>query len=203
MAALRAGLVDPVAKQADRQAEKEELNALSIENAFDFEAIKPEAARITRPFDGYPLRKVTVSEGLELPAAYIVALNPTVAVVQDPANQGKVKNYHSRVIRDEETKENIHVPFDREIEWKGKTYYCAVIPSHNVRAQVCFKYDTTRKIPRIEVDRRYMLLDSNQVGRLKRVFEQVINPMLKMERDASFISGESNTDSGEQPPLEG
>lgn len=198
----KAGLVDPVAKQADKRQEKAELESLNIENAFDFEAIKPEAARITKPFDGYPLKKVQLSEGLEIPAAYIVALNPTVVVQQDPSNQGAVKNYHSRFIRDRETKENIHVPFDREIEWKGKTYYCAIVPSHNVRAQVCFKFDTSKKVPRTEVDRRYMLLDGNQVGRLKRVFEQVINPLLKMERDAAFISGESTADVGESAPLE-
>lgn len=199
------GLKDPVERSAGKAAEKAELSALDIRNVdkeeLSFKPIPPERARITRPFDGYPLKKFKHGQ-VETFTAFIVALNPTVPVIQDPANQKKFKTYHSRVIRDTETRENFIVMFDREIEIKGTVYQCAIVPSHNVRAQIVFKYDTTKKVPKIEVDRRYLLLDSDQDSRLKRVFEQVINPTIKMERDAAFITGESNTDTGEASHLE-
>ena len=84
--------------------------------------------------------------------------------------------------------------FDRTITVKGQEYMYAYVPSHNVRAQLFFKFDNDKQ--RIIVDPNYMLLDSEQESRLKRVFEQIINPALKLEREASFISGESKDDTG-------
>jgi hypothetical protein len=207
-AMAKAKLIDPVARTAGAQQEASELDALDIKNAggLSFKPIPPERAKVSRPFDGYPLKKITFGE-VETYTTYIVALNPTVQVIQDPANkkvrtpQGmvKVKNYHSRAIRDKETRDNILCMFDREIEVDGRVYQCAIIPSHNVRAQVCFFWDAKKN--RIVVDNRYLLLDSDQDSRLKRVFEQVINPNIKMEREAAFISGESKEDTGGVEPL--
>ena len=56
------------------------------------------------------------------------------------------------------------------------------------------------KTQRIEVDPNYLFLDLEQNQRLKRVFEQIINPKLKLEREAAFISGESNV-AGEQATM--
>ena len=200
----RPKLVDPVAKGSGEKQEAAELGALDIKKAggLTFRPIPPERARVSRPFDGYPLKKLRFGE-VDTYTTHIVALNPTVQVFQDPSNRKvktktgmvQVKNYHSRVIRDQETRENIHVPFDRDIEVDGRAYQCAIIASHNVRAQVCFAYDPQKN--RIVVDNRYLLLDSEQDSRLKRVFEQVINPNIKMEREAAFISGESKEDAGE------
>jgi hypothetical protein len=167
-----------------------------------FKPIPPERAKVSKPFDGYPLKKLKFGE-VETFTTYIVALNPTVQVVQDPSNRKvktqsgmvQVHNYHSRAMRDKETRENVQVMFDRNIEVEGRVYQCAIIPSHNVRAQVCFNFDTQKN--RIVVDSRYLLLDSDQDSRLKRVFEQVINPNIKMEREAAFIAGESKEDAGE------
>jgi hypothetical protein len=42
-----------------------------------------------------------------------------------------------------------------------------------------------------------------QRNRLRTVYEQVINPNIKMEKEAAFIAGESQTDTGgtaELPP---
>jgi len=196
----RAKLTDPVAKAQD----KAELGTLDIKKAdgFSFKPIAPERARVSRPFDGYPLKKIKFGQ-VDTFTTYIVALNPTIHVVQDPSNKKKktqggmvqIHNFHSRPIRDRETRENILCTFDREIEVDGRVYHCAIIPAHNVRAQVCFKFDTQKN--RIVVDNRYLLLDSEQIGRLQRVFEQVINPNIKMEREAAFISGESEEDAGE------
>jgi len=200
----RAKLIDPVAKG------KTELGALDIKKAggLTFKPIPPERARVSRPFDGYPLGSKKIKFGeIDTFTTYIVALNPTVQVVQDPSNRKvktkegmvQVHNYHSRFVRDRETKSNTICMFDRAIEVDGRSYQCAIIPSHNVRAQVCFNYDAQKN--RIVVDSRYLLLDSEQDSRLKRVFEQVINPNIKMEREAAFISGESKDDTGGVEPV--
>lgn len=196
---MKEKLVDPVAENG--QQEKAELDTLDIKKGLTFKPIPPERARTSKPFDGYPLNKLKFGK-VNTFTTYIVALNPTVQVVQDPSNRKvktkegmvQVRNYHSRAIRDRETRENIQVMFDRDIEVDGRVYQCAIIPSHNVRAQVCFNFDVQKN--RIVVDSRYLLLDSEQDGRLKRVFEQVINPNIKMEREAAFISGESKEDTG-------
>lgn len=187
-------LIDPVNEETG------ELNigTLSMDN-LEFKAVPVEAAKIVRPFDGYPFpKKIKFGTG-EVCQTFIVALNPTILVQQDPNNKKKIKTYHSRFIRDREVGDNIEVVFDREIKMKGVTYFCAVVPSHVVRSQIIFNYNNKTK--RTEVDPRYMLIDLNQTSRLRQVFLQVINPNLKMERQAAFISGESNVDAGETEPL--
>lgn len=173
----------------------------------NFQPIPLKAARISRPFDGYPMKKVMIG-GADTYLAYVVALNPTVPVRLDPSNRKvkmkdgtfeQVKNTHARFIRDYEENENTEVVFDRIVEIGGKEYYCAIVPSHNVRAQLCFKYEDKNK--RILVDSNYLFLDVEQNQRLKRVFEQIINPLLKLEREAAFISGESTQDAGEETTL--
>ena len=164
----------------------------------NFQPIPLKAARISRPFDGYPMKKVMIG-GADTFLAYVVALNPTVPVRLDPSNRKvkakdgffvQVKNTHARFIKDYEENENTEVVFDRIVEVGGKEYYCAIVPSHNVRAQLCYKYND--KAQRVEVDPNYLFLDLEQDQRLKRVFEQIINPKLKLEREAAFIAGESN-----------
>jgi len=190
-----AKLKDPVA------GEKKEGAAIKNLEDFEFKSVRPEAARTVRPFDGYPLKKVKI-DGKGMIASYIVALNPTFQVRQDPSNKKvktkdglvQIKNYHSPFIRDYEEQENTIVTFDRIITVKGQEYMYAYVPSHNVRAQLFFKFDNVKQ--RIIVDSNYMLLDSDQESRLKRVYEQIINPALKLEREASFISGESKDDTG-------
>ena len=80
---MAAKLKDPVAG--------EEKKGASIKNLedFEFKPVRPEAARAARPFDGYPLKKVKI-DGKDVYATYIVALNPTFQVRQDPSNR-KVK----------------------------------------------------------------------------------------------------------------
>jgi len=193
---------DPVAGEGT--AKNEGIKGIDDLN---FQPIPLKAARVSRPFDGYPMKKVTIG-GTETNLCFVVALNPTVPVQQDPSNGKKrqkdgtfeqVLNTHARFIRDYEENENTEVVFDRVVEIGGKEYFCAIVPSHNVRAQLCFKYEDKNK--RIVVDPNYLFLDTAQDQRLKRVFEQIINPKLRLEREASFISGESNVDTGEIQPL--
>lgn len=185
-------LKDPVAGEGKPYNEAK----IGMED-FEFKPIPQQAARIKRPFDGYPMKRVQIGEA-NVFHSFVVAVNPTVAVRQDPSNK-KVKQkdgtykptltYHNRVVRDYENNENISLQFNRPLTINGTLFLCDIIPSHNVRAQVCFKYNVQAK--RIEVDERYLLLDTEQASRLRQVYEQVINPKLKLEREAAYISGES------------
>lgn len=195
-------LIDPVSEDT----EKVSADSLDI-GKLKFQAVPQSAAKIVRPFDGYPLnKKVKFGEG-EICPTFIVALNPTVMVQQDPNNKKvktpegmkQIQTFHSRFIRDRETGDNIEVVFDRKMIINGQTFLCAVVPSHVVRSQIVFKFNN--KTNRPEVDTNYMLLDLDQVSRLRQVFLQVINPNLKIEKEAAFISGESTVDAGEQEPL--
>jgi hypothetical protein len=192
---------DPVAGEG-----KPTDTALKGIGELNFQPIPLKAARVSRPFDGYPMKKIKIGEA-DTYLAYVVALNPTVAVRLDPSNRKvkmkdgtftQINNTHARFIRDYEEKENVEVVFDRIVEVGGKEYYCAIVPSHNVRAQLCFKYND--KAQRIEVDSNYLFLDLEQDQRLKRVFEQIINPKLQLEREAAFIAGESNV-AGEEKTM--
>ncbi len=202
------GLVDPV-EEADDQNDIPDMEGMDINkvNEISLKPIPPETARRTMPFDGYPFKKFKVGKANTYQHC-IVALNPTTLLHQDPANRKvrqadgkmkKVRTWHSRVIRDRELNENIHIPFDREIEIKGIKYDCAIVDSHNVRAQICFQFNTNTQ--RIEVDRRYLLIDIGQRNKLKQVFEQVINPNLKMQKEAAFIMGETQDDAGGEAEL--
>lgn len=204
------GKKDPVGTQG---AENVELKAAKIgaektSAALQFKPIAPKAAKLKRPFDGYPLmRKVQIGEA-QISGTFIVAANPTIPVRQDAANKLKkskdgkmtqMANYHSRSIRDYENRTNEIVIFDRKLTIGNQDYYCAVIPSHNIRAQLCYKYNSKSK--QLETDNRYLFLDEEQSGRLRQVFEQIINPKLKLEREADFLSGTGSQDAGEVKPL--
>lgn len=199
-----------MAKLKDPVQGEEAKGAIGTLDDFEPKPVRPEAAKPSRPFDGYPFKKkIKVGEYVDsedrkakdsmISATFIVILNPTVQVRQDTSNR-KTKNYHSRMIRDYEAQDNVVVVFDREIEIKGKKYFYAVVPQHSVRAQLVFKYDNNKQ--RIEVVPDYLLLDSEQEKPLKRVFELLNNPKLKVEREASFIAGESQKDGGESEPLD-
>jgi hypothetical protein len=207
MQMAKTGRKDPVAGEGRHPVAgtlKQKEEKMPDIGGLDFQPIPVAAARVSRPFDGYPMKKVKIG-GAGTYSAYVVALNPTVQVRQDPANTKvkqkdgtfeQVRNHHSRFIRDYETGDNNEVVFDRVVKIGGREFFCAIVPSHNVRAQLCFKYDNERK--RVEVDADYLFLDTAQDKRLKRVFEQIINPKLQLEREASFISGESKEDDEEQ-----
>jgi hypothetical protein len=197
------GVKDPVAGQESIAEE-----VVSMKN-YTFKPIPPSAAKLRKPFEGYPFKKFNFNgiteitdNKIPLYEQYIVALNPMIHVVQDRSNKKvktkkgmeQINTYHSRVIRDTEEGENTIVHFDRPLVLDGKTYFCAIVPSHNVRAQLCFKYDARQL--KIVIDDRYMLLDNEQAGKLKDVYAQVLNPKLKMEKESAFISGETTEDVG-------
>lgn len=185
-------LKDPVA------GEEKESVVPTLEN-YTLTPVRPEAAKLKRPFDGYPFKKVKIGDHKFI-SAFIVAIDPDVIKTrQDPSNRKKVKNYHAPMIRDYEEQDNMLVTFNKEITINGKMYLYDVVPSHNVRAQLVFKYNAKTK--RIEVVPGILLMDDGQVNRLKQLYDQIINPKLKIEREASFIAGESKDDGGESEPL--
>lgn len=74
--------------------------------------------------------------------------------------------------------------FDRVIRLAdGELSQCCIVPSPSVRAQIVFRYNS--KTERIEPDGgnnpRYLLADPDQISRLRRVFEMIINPRIRLE----------------------
>lgn len=196
----RRKLVDPVDKDKKAREESEDIEQVKtfdISNLTmaDFQAIKATAAETPHPFDGYPYPK-----GKE--AAFIVGLNPTKYIPQDPSGRNlsvvvkgeekrvTIETTHNRLIQDFDSGGiNVDVVFDRKMKLvDGNTLYYALVPSHSVRAQLIFYYDS--KTERIKVNPDYLLLDTGQTTRLRRLYEIMINPKLKKEQMAAFISGE-------------
>ena len=216
-----AKLRDPVEGSLEEQATEAaftETEALSIEQLTPG-AVKPSAARATDPFENYPFKWIPLVDKNGKPpvdragkpalvngkapqvcVSYIVLHNHLAdPVVQDPSNRGKRTNHHSRAIRDEIERINVDMVFDRPFKTAKGVFFGAIVPQHNLRAQLIFNYNTKSAEPRVEVDKRYLLLDTDQVGRLRTLFYQIINPRIRQEKQASFITGETNMDPGEVP----
>lgn len=213
---------DPVENKVREKEESkqfDEMRTLDIANLSleDFKPLDQKTAVSSHPFDGYPTKMVKVGtymvkgkeKDLMRPRHSVIALNPKEVVFKDPSgNKQSVTNRktgeskivdihapHNRCVVDYENGgSNNDICFDRDIITDdGKVLSrCAFVLSHSARAQIMFKLD--QKGERILVDRRYLLLDSGQGKRLRRVFEMIINPKIKTERLARAISGESEDD---------
>lgn len=198
-------LIDPVDGQSEANELAREMDSLDI-SKLNPVAIPASAARVSRPFDGYPIKKIklplkkpAVVDGkkvyeIEVCLTDIVLYNHVAfPIAQDqtgPRKNGKrLETYHNRWIRDPQGNDNISIFFDRLLKTGQGDFYAAIVTDPYVRCQLCFSYDAKTK--RINVDKRYLLLDGDQKGPLKRCFEQVINPQLKIERAADYISGVS------------
>lgn len=219
MAQVQGQLRDPVEAKAKVQAEKsavqEMKEAFSIDNISldDFKPLAERTALSTHPFDGYPSRMIKVADvkgqAIMMPAYSIVALNPKEYVHQDPSGKNlsivntvtkkeeikTIQTFHNRIVVDyEQGGRNIDVVFDREIILgDGKVMKnCAFVISHSARSQLLFKL--TQKGDKIQVDRRYVLLDVEQASRLRRVYEMIVNPKIRKERLSKAIAGESEED---------
>jgi len=196
MAKEQAKLIDPVSigqKEAEAKAQTDEARALSLEalTLEDFQPIPISASRQPHPFEGYPQKKIKVgtcqdqgkSVDLIVNATFIVALNPKEYVHQDPSGLGvtimvnghekivDLKTSHNRIVRNERG-HSINVVFDRDILLADgkKVNRAAICPDHTARSQILFTVN--KRTGKIEVDRRYVLADVDQVSRLRRCFEQ-------------------------------
>ncbi|MFX0114198.1 MAG: hypothetical protein ACFFB3_06595 [Candidatus Hodarchaeota archaeon] len=206
---MKTKIIDPVDKDKREREESEDIEQLKMFDIgnltmADFHAVKATTAHTPHPFDGYPYPK-----GKE--AAFIVGLNPTKYIPQDPSSRnlsmivkGKEKKVtiettHNRVIQDfDKGGINTDVVFDRKMNLSdGNILYYALVPSHSVRAQLIFEYDA--RAERIKVNPDYLLIDTAQAKRLRRLYEIIINPKLKKEQMSAYISGERE----EEPSISG
>ena len=200
--------------KAEEEMRSFDISKLSLE---DFKPLTQRDARSPHPFDGYPAKMVKVGEYLDpkdrrktrdlmMPRYAVVALNPKEVVFQDPSgknqsvrdgktNDEKIVNIyapHNRCVVDYENGGyNTDICFDRSITLSDGRVIdrVAFIPSHSARAQIMYKLDRTGE--RIQIDSRYLLLDVEQSSRLRRVFEMIVNPKIKNEHLARWVSGES------------
>lgn len=187
-------LVDPVEGMQNEKEEATEAAALDISKLTPV-AIPVSAARTSRPFDGYPIKKIKIGKA-EVCLTHIVLYNHVAYPVPQDPSAPKVKGkrlltYHNRWIRDVDNggAGNVSVFFDRPIQTAKGEFFGAIVPDPYIRCQLCFGYDA--KTSRVKVDNHYLLLDADQFNALKKCYEQVINPQLKIEKAADFISGNS------------
>ncbi len=215
--AKEAKLIDPVAegqKEAEAKSQDEEIRSLSIDalSLDDFQPIPVTAARQPHPFEGYPQKKIKIGtyeergkmKDLVVNATHIVALNPKEYVHQDPSGKGltiisggvektvDLVTSHSRTVRSE-TGQNTLVVFDRDILLAdGKKLTRATIcPDHTARAQLVFMVN--KRTGKIEVDRKYVLADIDQVARLRRCFEMFNYQQTQSERLAQKFDSEEES----------
>ena len=196
---------DPADKGKEHRDEKaieEQEKSLDIEG-LKFDAFRPvpqSSARVPAPFEGYPDRKVKIGthvpQGKKRPVdvminlSWIVGLNPTVDVFQDPSgldvlvgdprkNNEKrlnIPSSHNRTVS--YNHRAFKAVFDRPFtDEEGRTVMICVIPDPIYRCQIIYYFDGER----IKVDTRYLLPDMNQKGPLRRTFQMIINPRLKLE----------------------
>ena len=217
MAKFGEKLVDPVSvgqKEKEAEAQTDELKALSIEalKLEDFQPIPVTASRQPHPFEGYPQKKIKVGtykkDGKEVDqifnATHIVALNPKEYVHQDPSGKGvtilvggkekivDLKTAHNRIVRNERG-QSLAIVFDRDILLAdGKKLDRATIcPDHTARAQLVFMVN--QRTGKIEVDRRYVLADIDQVSRLRKCFEAFNYQQTKSDRMAAKFDADEQS----------
>jgi hypothetical protein len=198
-------------QQAERDKELASVFDISQLKIADFKATQLKDARSRHPFDGYPEKKVQVGtykeKGKELPL--IVNLTHILVykeeVKQDRSGEkvtlgfpemrdkdgkitrpnteriGMIPSSHNRRAKDYESGGvDTDCVFDRTIKLAdGDLSQCCFIPSPSVRAQIVFRYNP--KTQRVEPDSRYLLADPEQVSRLRRIFEMIINPRIRLE----------------------
>lgn len=98
--------------------------------------------------------------------------------------------YHSRLIHNYVSGRNEEVVFDREIPVKdGVLRNAAIVPSHNVRAQLIFEVDGRTGL--LKVSQHYSLLDPKQGKRLLKIAQRISRPVRREEELADVVEGSS------------
>ena len=201
--------VDPADKIKEKKAEEKSFDDMekfdiSKVKVSDFKRIPRSRARFVHPFEGYPIKKPVVMSvvkdkrtgkevEIKVSPTFIVGLHPTKEPDQDPAGlklDVPLATYHSRFIRTGPDS-NEDVVFDRVMEIEGEKIFYAIVPSHAIRAQICYK--THPKTGAYEVDDRYLLLDLDQSARLMRLYTNIKKPAMRREQMAAEVAGESET----------
>lgn len=215
-------LVDPASAFEQRhqeEREKEENLKLSSISRKDIVTIPPKHTRAVHPFEGYPVKYAMV-EKRKVNLTWIVGykgipdqdpsgVNQSIPVLVNGKPTGEenvvtLKSPHSRLVVDYEGGgRNTMAIFDRSLPLDDGEILdnLCVIPSHSARAQICFKVEP--KTGKVMIDDRYFLLDGEQADRLRRVYDNILRPARRAERDAKAIMGESNETLDEIPAASG
>jgi hypothetical protein len=198
-------LTDPVDAGKEEAINEAEFESLDI-SKIKVEVLPDEAAKAVHPFDGYPTKKIKMNmpekdrAGKKVMTAKTFNLTHWVLhnhigdpIHQDPSNRSR-KTYHSRSIPDVlggNSVPNISIQFCTLIDTADGQFYGALVPDCYIRSQLIFMREP--KTGNIKIDKRYMLLDPEQAGRLKKAYFQLMKPTLDMERAADQITA------GEEP----
>ena len=196
---MRPRLTDPVVEQETEKMEEDEFETLDV-SKIKVEVLPESAARALKPFDGYPVKKVTVTmtetvKGKKVQVPKVFNLTHWVLhnhlsdpVHQDQSNRRR-RTYHNRSILNilqGNSAPNESIQFSVPMETANGTFYGALVPDPYIRSQLIFVRD--QKSGRIQVDKRYMLLDMDQKNKLKQCFIQLVQPKIDMERAADAIT---------------
>jgi len=194
----RPRLTDPVVEQETEKMEEDEFETLDV-SKIKVEVLPESAARALKPFDGYPVKKVTVimtetvkGKKVQVPKVFnlthwVLHNHLSDPVHQDQSNR-KRRTYHNRSILNilqGNSAPNESIQFSVPMETANGIFYGALVPDPYIRSQLIFVRD--QKSGRIQVDKRYMLLDMDQKNKLKQCFIQLVQPKIDMERAADAI----------------
>ena len=111
----------------------------------------------------------------------------------------RAKDYESRGV-------DIDCVFDRTVTLEdGELKNVAFVPSPSCRAQIIFEYDSkTQKVqPRGGKNPLFLLADSGQFSRLRRLYEMIINPRIRLEQSiaAHFDDSVDTTQAKDLPGI--
>jgi len=217
-----AKLIDPATEAQQKRGEEknsEENKKLSTISRKDIVTIPPKHAKAVHPFEGYPVKYAMV-EGRKINLTWLVGYkkqpaqdrsgeNQSIAILKNGKPTGEsnivtIKSPHSRLVIDYEGGgRNTMAIFDRTFPTDDGEVIenLCLVPSPSARAQICFKVEP--KTGQVQINEDYFLLDGNQADKLRKVFENILRPAKRAERDAKAIMGESAESLDEIPAVEG
>jgi hypothetical protein len=205
-----AKLIDPATeagKKRDAQKNGEENKKLSTISRKDIVTIPPKHAKAVHPFEGYPVkyamvngRKVNLTWVVgykRQPAQDVSGINQSIPIMEKGKMTGEEKvvtlgSPHSRLVIDYEGGgRNTMAIFDFKLPMEDGELIdnLCLVPSPSARAQICFKLEP--KTGQVQINEDYFLLDGNQADKLRKVYENILRPAKRAERDAKAIMGES------------
>jgi hypothetical protein len=220
-------LVDPATVAQEVRGEKkkmEENKKLSTISRKDIVTIPPKHAKAVHPFEGYPVKYAMV-EGRKINLTWLVGYkrqpaqdrsgeNQSIQLMEknkvgkfEPTGEERIvtlKSPHSRVVVDYENGgRNTMAIFDRTFPMEDGEILdnLCLVPSPSARAQICFKLEP--KTGQVQINEDYFLLDGNQADVLRKVYENILRPAKRAERDAKAIMGESQESLDEIPAVAG
>lgn len=192
---------DPV---DENKSIEEDVLDVSLLTLADFKAVPQAAAIQVSPFEGYPMEDIKLGQrkvkgrnvDIITKKTFIVALAPNFFVQQDPSGLNvtikqksgtekmvDIKTSHNRTVVDSMGNNN-DVVFDNILKTANGNLKYAIVPDHRARSQLMYMINTKQENRPVEVDRRYIFLDANQKGRLRKVFASFYYQQTKSDKAA-------------------